>query len=202
MKYVDASLANTGIFRTDWRIDVRYDTRRLTSQGIIRENLEWTYSLINTCGSPLKHKLTLVDAPHLKAKTGGATLYELVGSAALDLLPETAFATGAFTIQDNEIDLDPLKPRMLGMSCSTDWPVNLQRPIIHNCYAPKESAFGLTLLRIFAPHAEKVGVIFKNSELPPTLDKRSPDTYVFAIDQPILQDQALEILVTFQACID
>lgn len=198
LKYVDANLVNTGVFRMDWRIDVRYDTRRLTSEGMIRENLEWTYSLVNICGSPSKHKLTLMDAPDLKAKTGGATLYELVGSAALDLVSETSFATGAFTMHDNEIDLDPLKPRMLGMSCSTDWPVNPQRPIIHNCYSPKETAFGLTLLRIYAPYVKKVGVIFKNAELPPTLDKRSPDTYVFAINQPLLQDQALEILVTFQ----
>jgi hypothetical protein len=196
LRHVDATLVGAGVFRSDWWIEIRYDRGRLSSNGMIRENLRWTYTLTNTSGSPTKHNLTLMSAPHLQKHTGVPSFYELVGSSAQDLLSGAASKTGVFANRGSEIELGPLKSRTLVMSYSQDWAVSPQYPTIHNCFSPKETAFGRTLLTIDAPYAEKVGVLFKNSELSPAVS--SPDTYVFTIDEPILQGQVLEVLVTFQ----
>lgn len=200
LKHIDANLVSSGVFRSEWTIDIRYDAGRLLSDGIIRESQDWTYKLTNTSKSPTKHNLTLMNAPDLQQKVGDSSFYEFTGSSAKSLLPEHASETGVFANRNSEIEFYPLETRLLGMSYSLDWPVSREHPIIHNCFAPKEVAFGQTRLKIYAPTAKKVGVLFNNLELHRALDERlsSPDIYVFTIPGPILQGQVLELLVIFQ----
>jgi class 3 adenylate cyclase len=198
LKYADGVLLRGSIFRRDWKIELWYDTALLGSEEIVIERLEWSYELVNIGLNSVTYPLQLISAPDLEGQGGFKSMNKLLDDGSeLSVLPSALVASNnaeAFAQRRQDIELESRGRYRLEMRYEQKWPVNRKHPTVHNCFAPRETTFGVNRLEINAT-VKKLGVLFGMANIQPT--HHGADRFSFNIPSPIVQHQAIELLLEF-----
>jgi hypothetical protein len=195
IKQVDDYFFGAPVIRQDWSIHAKYDLTDLKSKGVIIEELNWSYELMNIGAEELFYNLSLLADPDLEGK-GGLISFNLIENGKRVPIPlvEVTHSGVAFTNRRRDLWLAPMKKYKTELWYRQRWPVNKDQPLIHNTFMPRETSYK-NRLTLESEDLKSVGVAVSLQEIRPHTP--TSGCYIFDLPEIMLRHQGVEVLLKF-----
>lgn len=167
LKFVDTQNFQNRVARLNWHIKLKYDISKV-GEGVITEMIEWEYYLFNHSGAPVTYVAKFLEfedmASHLDKRSYAVTHAD----GPREQILESAARTRAkvYTQYHREIEIPPGASERISLVYSQSWKVNLQTPVIHNCFVPRDPVIGCKI-DVLLPEGYSIGLLVNNQEHTP-----------------------------------
>lgn len=197
LDHIDKNMFGKGVIQRNWLIRAKYDTSRIAQEGIVVENLYWSFELINLTDSIVDYPFTLLGVSELELNPREIKVFRVEEDGTQTKIlseDEELKRNGLMGTREREITLPPFCRYKLDLQYSQGWPVNPQKPVVHNTFYPRRISFG-NRLEIDAPEADALsvsvgGAVLKSNDF--------GNEHRYDIPSPLLQHQAIEFLLRFR----